>query len=662
MHIYLKSTKEQNIKKTSNFPKFVLAALSCFSFMLSGCNNNSSNNDNVTIILSKKSTTLVVGAEQTLKAITSPKGVKVTWTSSDSTTVSVSDIGRIKAEKVGSATITATVGSKSAECLVTVEDITITISMKEATIDISESSTLQLSATDSRNMGGYTWESSNTEVATVDQDGLVTAKGQGTATITVSKGNASDTCALTVKAPEDYYLLEKGKNNVVFNNPGHWYYFSSMSEISGYHANGKVVLENKSNKSAEHYLRYIPKDLKVGDIVSVSFEVKSSIDGLLRFGATTAEDEVYFVPVEANVSKTITIDAVSVTTDKPFNITMAKEATLTSFMSGPYKLKVTDLVTKPALAIKTTTPSNVTNKTISTKLNEGDVNLVAVGGESEETTWESSNTEVATVNNGVVTPVSGGVTIITAKNGELSASVTVNVIASTLTLSKSNVVLNLEKGIIKDTLIATKENVEGEITWTSSNNDVVTVNNGEIQAVKGGYAVITATVGELSQTCEVFVLSNENKFVDGEKVSSVNKASEVTAPGWYRMNAGQKAGLSFTLAEGVVGINSTQLAENLSGSSIPTLMYVAKDDNGEIYKGTYFMSVDITNNTDSEVYVQFNVRNDKKATDIRVKAGETVTIEHVFNCTSEQIVNFKLKSYGIGAFTFSNVHYIPYTK
>lgn len=195
------------MKKTSNFPKFVLAALSCFSFMLSGCNNNSSNNDNVTIILSKKSTTLVVGAEQTLKAITSPKGVKVTWTSSDSTTVSVSDIGRIKAEKVGSATITATAGSKSAECLVTVEDITITISMKEATIDISESSTLQLSATDSRNMGGYTWESSNTEVATVDQDGLVTAKGQGTTTITVSKGNASDTCALTVKAPEDYYLL-----------------------------------------------------------------------------------------------------------------------------------------------------------------------------------------------------------------------------------------------------------------------------------------------------------------------------------------------------------------------------------------------------------------------------------------------------------------------
>ena len=649
------------MKKISNFPKFVLAALSCFSFMLSGCNNNSSNNDNVTIILSKKSTTLVVGAEQTLKAITSPKGVKVTWTSSDSTTVSVSDIGRIKAEKVGSATITATAGSKSAECLVTVEDITITISMKEATIDISESSTLQLSATDSRNMGGYTWESSNTEVATVDQDGLVTAKGQGSATITVSKGNASDTCALTVKAPEDYYLLEKGKNGDVFKNPGHWYYFSSMNDISGYHANGKVVLENKSNKSAEHYLRYIPKDLKVGDIVSVSFDVESSVDGLLRFGATTAEDEVYFVPVEANVSKTITIDAVSVTTDKPFNITMAKEATLTSFMSGPYTLKVTDLVTKPALAIKTTTPSNVTNKTISAKLDEGDINLVAVGGENEETTWESSNTEVATVNNGVVTPVSGGVTTIIAKNGELSASVTINVIASTLTLSKSNVVLNLEKGIIKDTLIATLENVEGEVTWTSSNNEVVTVNNGEIQAVKGGYAVITATVGELSQTCEVVVISNENKFVDDGTIANVNGPSSITTPGWYRMNVGTSNSLTSSLTKGVIGLESSKVVENMTGNKIPTLMYMAKDENDDKYQGTYFMSLDITNNTDSEVFVQFGVRKGK-TTDVKVKAGETVTIEHVFNCTSEQIVNFKLKSYGIGTFTFSNIHYIPYVK
>lgn len=650
--------------------KFALALLSCFSFMLAGCNNggNNQNGDNVTIILSKKSTTLVVGAEQTLKAITSPKGVKVTWASSDSTTVSVSDVGRIKAEKVGTATITATAGSKSAECLVTVEDITITISMKEATIDISESSTLQLSATDSRNMGGYTWESSNTDVAAIDQDGLVTAKGQGTTTITVSKGNANDTCQLTVRAPEDYYLLENGKNDVVFNNPGHWYYYRNDSDktmvsgISGYHANGKVIFENKATKSAEHYLRYLPSGLNANDIVSVSFEVESSIDGLLRFGATTAEDEVYFIPVEANVSKTVTIDAVTVSSGKPFNITMAKEATLSSFMSGPYTLKVSNLVTAPALAIKTSAPSNVTNKTLSIKLDEEPITLVAAGGTSEETIWESSNPSVAIIENGLVTPVSGGVTIITAKNGELSASVTINVIASTLTLSKSNVILNIEKGIIKETLTATLENVEGEVTWSSSDNEVVSVNNGEIQAIKGGYAIITAKVGELSQTCEVVVISSESKFVDNGTISNVNGPSSITAPGWYRMNVGASNGLTSSLTEGVIGLESTMLKENITGNKIPTLMYLAKDANGEIYKGKYFMSFDITNNTDSEVYVQFNVRGESKTVDVKVDSGKTITVEHVFNCANGDIVNFKLKSYGIGSFNFSNIHYIPYTK
>jgi hypothetical protein len=47
-----------------------------------------------------------------------------------------------------------------------------------------------------------TWESSNTEVATVSSAGLVTAIGAGSATITVktNDGNFTDTCAVTVTA------------------------------------------------------------------------------------------------------------------------------------------------------------------------------------------------------------------------------------------------------------------------------------------------------------------------------------------------------------------------------------------------------------------------------------------------------------------------------
>lgn len=45
--------------------------------LFTGCSNDT-NTSNVTIIMNKKETTLVVGQEQNLKAITSPKGVSVT--------------------------------------------------------------------------------------------------------------------------------------------------------------------------------------------------------------------------------------------------------------------------------------------------------------------------------------------------------------------------------------------------------------------------------------------------------------------------------------------------------------------------------------------------------------------------------------------------------
>lgn len=48
-----------------------------------------------------------------------------------------------------------------------------------------------------------TWTSSNTNIATVDSNGVVTAVGNGTATITVTVGNFSDTCEVTVSTYEE---------------------------------------------------------------------------------------------------------------------------------------------------------------------------------------------------------------------------------------------------------------------------------------------------------------------------------------------------------------------------------------------------------------------------------------------------------------------------
>lgn len=46
-----------------------------------------------------------------------------------------------------------------------------------------------------------TYESSDPAVATVSSTGLITAVGEGTATITATYQGASDTCAVTVSDP-----------------------------------------------------------------------------------------------------------------------------------------------------------------------------------------------------------------------------------------------------------------------------------------------------------------------------------------------------------------------------------------------------------------------------------------------------------------------------
>lgn len=70
-------------------------------------------------------------------------------------------------------------------------------------VDLEVGKTYQLSAVKepANAEGSLTWTSSKPAVAAVDQSGKVTAKGEGTATITVTCGTKSATCTVTVSKP-----------------------------------------------------------------------------------------------------------------------------------------------------------------------------------------------------------------------------------------------------------------------------------------------------------------------------------------------------------------------------------------------------------------------------------------------------------------------------
>ena len=148
----------------------------------------------------------------------------VEWASSNPEVVQVYSSGDRRGQVVpqnpGIATITVSAQENPAltyDCIVTVtatrpvESISLNHDAKTFT---KAGETLQLTATiypDSATNKTVTWKSSDKTVATVDESGLVTAVGNGTANITATTedGNFKATCQVTVEIPELTLSLDK---------------------------------------------------------------------------------------------------------------------------------------------------------------------------------------------------------------------------------------------------------------------------------------------------------------------------------------------------------------------------------------------------------------------------------------------------------------------
>ncbi|WP_313129714.1 Ig-like domain-containing protein [Anaerocolumna sp.] len=149
------------------------------------------------IILSQYEKRVTISDEFYIIAITST-GKKATWKSSDSKIASVNKYGKVTAKKTGSAVITASIKGAYASCLVTVDPPTITLSQSHIALYRSQSA--KLSAKVSSKVKPK-WKTSKKSVATVDQNGNITAVKNGTAVITATVNGVSDICEVTVKKP-----------------------------------------------------------------------------------------------------------------------------------------------------------------------------------------------------------------------------------------------------------------------------------------------------------------------------------------------------------------------------------------------------------------------------------------------------------------------------
>ena len=168
----------------------------------------------ISVTLSHTSAIVTAGESLTLTATVLPANAtnqNVTWTSNNTSVATVSNNGLVTAISAGTATITVTTqdGNFTATGVVTVNPATVpvtgvTLNQTTATLTAGESLTLTATVLPANATNqNVTWTSNNTAVATVNNNGVVTAVSVGTATITVATedGNFTATSAVTVITP-----------------------------------------------------------------------------------------------------------------------------------------------------------------------------------------------------------------------------------------------------------------------------------------------------------------------------------------------------------------------------------------------------------------------------------------------------------------------------
>ena len=235
------------------------------------------------------------------------------------------------------------------------------VSLNKTSITIEKGKTQALSATiapSNAENKRVAWSSSNTSVATVDKNGIVTAKANGTATITVKTydGGKTAACAVTVKTSVTGVTLNKTSADIVKGKT-----LQLTATINPNTASNKDKTWTSSNTNIA--------TVSSSGLVTAKAVGSANITVKTNDGGKTAVCKVTVKPAVVNVSS-VSLDKTSLKLAAGMNETLSA----------------------------TVSPSNATNKKV---------------------TWSSSNAKVARVDgSGKVTAVAEGTATITAKTAD----------------------------------------------------------------------------------------------------------------------------------------------------------------------------------------------------------------------------------------------------
>ncbi|WP_054957422.1 leucine-rich repeat protein [Paenibacillus dakarensis] len=495
------------------------------------------------------------GAPETLTATVTPANAtnkNVTWESGNPAVAEVDANGVVTPKSEGVTLITATTvdGNISASSVVFVAPaVKVTgVTLNQGSLNLVVGGTPEklvatVAPADATNQD-VTWESSNPAVAEVDDNGVVTPRTAGTATITVTTvdGNKTASSVVTVSNPVvavTGVTLNQGSLNLIAGGAPE----TLAATVTPVNATNQDVTWESSN----------PAVAEVDDNGVVTPKT-----------AGTATITVTTVDGNKTASSVVTVSnpVVAVT-----GVTL-NQGSLNLIAGGASE----------TLAA-TVTPTDATN---------------------QDVTWESSNPAVADVDgNGVVTPRTAGTATITVTtvDGNKTASnvVTVSnpvVKVTGVTLDQGS--LNLIAGGASETLIAAVTPVNAtnqDVAWSSSNPAVADVDgNGVVTPRTAGTATITVTTVDGSFTAAVTVNVRPRPSSGGGgggDGGSNNPPAHSTNPATPKqaeqgsVNAENVGTTTTTVVNGqtrtIISVDPKNIEEKLAAGGIRTVLTISTD-------------------------------------------------------------------------------------
>ncbi len=519
----------------------------------------------VSVRLSQDAVSIDMAHERraTLSAVVTPAEAnqRVRWSSSNTRVARVGSDGVVTAVKRGTAVITAKArGSDSvmATCTVTVtnSDLPDGISLGLTAISMERFSTRQLSPTVWPASSDTTvkWKTSNRRVASVNQDGLITADRAGTATITCYSTRDREVTA-TVQVTV----------------------FAKSSPTS-------LGLDPATDVMAVgETLKFSPVTMPVDACQYFTWKSSSARVASVSADGVVTANRPGWVTITCASRQNTRVSArrkiLVVAADSPRAISLGRE-TLTMNPGGRYELSPTVLPADKNQSVK----------------------------------WKSSRSSVVSVNaNGVLTAKKAGtatITVTSSVNSNLKATLTVKVenLPAPTSLSVTGPSTVQKGASIQLTAVPSPTKSSAAVRWSTSDSKVAKVDaDGVVTGVRGGKAVITAT-------------SKDNRRVSAQYTVSV---SDPDSPTQITLNTASfqlEAGGTFALTPTVYPAGSAQGVKFTSSNRSVARV----DSRGNITgrrEGTAVITAASTYNSSVSAAIQVTVVNRPAPTSINVTAS-----------------------------------------